>query len=50
MKFRFVTVSKNFLRLPKDKIAIFTSMKIKVYAYVKHQADQRENLMKDWHQ
>lgn len=38
----YVTGDNNFLRLPKDKIAIFTSNEDKVYAYVKHQADQRE--------
>ena len=38
----FVTGDSNFLRLPKDKIAIFTSNEDKVYAYVKYQADQRE--------
>ena len=38
----FVTGDNNFIRLPKDKIAIFTSNEDKIYAYVKHQADQRE--------
>ena len=37
-----ISGEKNFLRLPKDKIAIFASNENKVYAYVKYQADKRE--------
>jgi membrane-bound lytic murein transglycosylase D len=37
-----ISGEKNFLRLPKDKIAIFASNEDKVYAYVKYQADKRE--------
>lgn len=33
---------RHFIRLPKDKIALFTSNEDKVYAYAKHQLDQRE--------
>jgi membrane-bound lytic murein transglycosylase D len=33
----------HFLRLPKDKIAIFTSNEDKVYAYVQNALDRREN-------
>jgi membrane-bound lytic murein transglycosylase D len=32
----------NFLRLPKDKIAIFTSNENKIYAYVQHEQNNRE--------
>lgn len=32
----------NFLRLPKDKIAIFTSNEDKIYAYVQHEQNNRE--------
>ena len=32
----------NFLRLPKDKIAIFTSNEDKIYAFVKHEQNNRE--------
>ncbi|WP_309642494.1 LysM peptidoglycan-binding domain-containing protein [Flavobacterium sp.] len=34
--------TKHFLRLPLDKIAVFTSNEDKIYAYVQHEADQRE--------
>ena len=37
-----ITGEQHFLRLPKDKIAIFTSNEEKVYAYVQHEADKRE--------
>jgi membrane-bound lytic murein transglycosylase D len=34
--------NKHFLRLPLDKIAVFTSNEEKIYAYVQHELDQRE--------
>jgi membrane-bound lytic murein transglycosylase D len=34
--------SKYFLRLPSQKIAVFTSNEEKIYAYVQHEADKRE--------
>ncbi|WP_395066679.1 LysM peptidoglycan-binding domain-containing protein [Flavobacterium sp.] len=37
-----ISGERNFLRLPKDKIAIFTSNEDKVYAYVQYEADKRE--------
>ena len=37
-----ITGEQHFLRLPKDKIAIFTSNEDKVYAYVDHEANKRE--------
>ncbi|MEC4003564.1 LysM peptidoglycan-binding domain-containing protein [Flavobacterium sp. SUN052] len=37
-----ITGEQHFLRLPKDKIAIFTSNEDKVYAYVQHEANKRE--------
>ncbi|WP_298397451.1 LysM peptidoglycan-binding domain-containing protein [Flavobacterium sp.] len=37
-----ISGEKHFLRLPKDKISIFTSNEDKVYAYVKYEADKRE--------
>ncbi|HMI06231.1 MAG TPA: LysM peptidoglycan-binding domain-containing protein [Flavobacterium sp.] len=33
---------KHFLRLPSDKIAIFTSNEDKIYAYVEHELNKRE--------
>ena len=33
---------KHYLRLPSDKIAVFTSNEDKIYAYVQYEADQRE--------
>lgn len=33
----------HYLRLPKDKIAVFTSNENKIYAYVQHQLDLKEN-------
>jgi membrane-bound lytic murein transglycosylase D len=33
---------KQYLRLPSDKIAVFTSNEDKIYAYVQHEMDQRE--------
>jgi len=37
-----ITGENNFLRLPKDKIAIFTSNEDKVYAYLAYEASKRE--------
>jgi membrane-bound lytic murein transglycosylase D len=37
-----ISGERNFLRLPKDKIAIFTSNEDKIYAYVNHEASKRE--------
>jgi membrane-bound lytic murein transglycosylase D len=37
-----ITGQTNFLRLPKDKIAIFTSNEDKIYAYVQHEQNNRE--------
>lgn len=34
--------TKHYLRLPSDKIAVFTSNEDKIYAYVQYEADQRE--------
>ena len=34
--------AKQYLRLPSDKIAVFTSNEDKIYAYVQHEMDQRE--------
>ncbi len=34
--------NKHFLRLPLDKIAVFTSNEEKIYAYVQHEMDMRE--------
>ena len=34
--------NKHFLRLPLDKIAVFTSNEEKIYAYVQRELDQRE--------
>ncbi|MBC5861929.1 LysM peptidoglycan-binding domain-containing protein [Flavobacterium turcicum] len=33
---------EHFLRLPQDKIAVFASNEDKMYAYAKHEMDQRE--------
>lgn len=33
---------KHYLRLPVDKVAVFTSNEEKIYAYVQHEMDQRE--------
>jgi len=33
---------KHYLRLPSDKIAVFTSNEDKIYAYAQHEMDQRE--------
>ncbi|MGG7036560.1 MAG: lytic transglycosylase domain-containing protein, partial [Flavobacterium sp.] len=38
----FITGENHFLRLPVDKVAIFTSNEDKIYAYVQYQADRRE--------
>jgi membrane-bound lytic murein transglycosylase D len=37
-----ISGERNFLRLPKDKIAIFTSNEDKVYAYILHEVNKRE--------
>ena len=37
-----ISGERNFLRLPKDKIAIFTSNEDKIYAYVNYEANKRE--------
>ena len=37
-----ITGEEHFLRLPKDKIAIFTSNEDKVYAYIKYEESKRE--------
>lgn len=37
-----ISGQETFLRLPKDKIAVFTSNEDKVYAYVDYQASKRE--------
>jgi membrane-bound lytic murein transglycosylase D len=37
-----ITGRTNFLRLPKNKIAIFTSNEDKIYAYLNHQESKRE--------
>lgn len=34
--------TKHFLVLPSDKIAVFTSNEDKIYAYISHEAEQRE--------
>ena len=33
---------KHYLRLPNEKIALFTSNEDKLYAYVQHQLDEKE--------
>lgn len=38
----YISGEANFLRLPKAKIAIFTSNEDKIYAYINHEADKRE--------
>ena len=38
----YVTGETNFLRLPKDKIGVFTSNEDKVYAYINHISSKRE--------
>ena len=37
-----ITGQTNFLRLPKNKIAIFTSNEDKIYAYLSHEESKRE--------
>ncbi len=37
-----ITGQSTFLRLPKDKIAVFTSNEDRIYAYVQHEANKRE--------
>jgi len=38
----FITGEQHFLRLPIDKIAVFTSNEDKIYAYVQYEASKRE--------
>ncbi len=38
----FITGQNHFLRLPVDKIAVFTSNEDKIYAYADYEANQRE--------
>ncbi|MET0759697.1 MAG: LysM peptidoglycan-binding domain-containing protein [Flavobacterium sp.] len=38
----FISGQNNFLRLPNDKIAIYTSNEDKIYAYVQHEDNKRE--------
>ena len=38
----YISGETNFLTLPKDKIAIFTSNEDKIYAYVEHEYNKRE--------
>ncbi|MFN3967433.1 LysM peptidoglycan-binding domain-containing protein [Flavobacterium sp.] len=38
----FITGQNHFLRLPVDKIAVFTSNEDKIYAYADYEASQRE--------
>lgn len=38
----FVAGEAHYLRLPTDKIAVFTSNEDKIYAYVQHEAGKRE--------
>ncbi|MGM8360911.1 LysM peptidoglycan-binding domain-containing protein [Flavobacterium sp. ARAG 55.4] len=33
----------HYLRLPKDKIGVFVSNEDKIYAYIEHEADQKNN-------
>jgi membrane-bound lytic murein transglycosylase D len=37
-----ISGERNFLRLPKDKIAIFASNEDKIYAYINYEANKRE--------
>ncbi|HLF51549.1 LysM peptidoglycan-binding domain-containing protein [Flavobacterium sp.] len=38
----FISGQNNFLRLPNDKVAIYTSNEDKIYAYVQHEDNKRE--------
>lgn len=38
----YVTNQQHFLRLPKDKIAVFTSNEDKMYAYINYEESRRE--------
>jgi membrane-bound lytic murein transglycosylase D len=38
----FITGENHFLRLPIDKVAMFTSNEDKIYAYIKHESSRRE--------
>ncbi len=42
--------TKHFLRLPSQKIAVFTSNEDKIYAYVQHELDQRERPFSSYQQ
>jgi membrane-bound lytic murein transglycosylase D len=35
-------MKKTFLRLPNEKIALFTSNEDRLYAYVQYQLDEKE--------
>lgn len=37
-----ITGERHYIRLPKDKVALFTSNEEKIYAYVKHEESLRE--------
>lgn len=38
----YVTGEQNYLRLPKSKVAVFTSNEDKIYAYIAYQENRRE--------
>ncbi len=38
----YVTGQKHYLRLPNDKVAVFTSNESKIYAFVSHEEGKRE--------
>ena len=38
----FYKDQSHYLRLPQDKIAVFTSNEDQIYAYAQHELDQRE--------
>jgi membrane-bound lytic murein transglycosylase D len=38
----YIAGQENFLRLPTDKVGIFTSNEPKIYAYVQHESTKRE--------
>ena len=44
----YITGESNFLTLPKDKIAIFTSNEDKIYAYVDNEYSKRERPNENW--
>ena len=43
----FYNDQNHFLRLPKEKIAVFTSNENQIYAYVQHEMDLREKPFQD---